>query len=75
MIKNTKALDRRRKAALNSSTLELNKWCERVLEIVYTQYPRANVTFKQLLQLYITGIFYKTAAKHLCLKEHRKYGG
>lgn len=64
----------RQKRALSSSTIELNKWCERVLEEVYKKYPRANVTFKQLMQLYLTGIYYKTAAKHLCLKEHRKYG-
>lgn len=69
------ALQKRRKAGLDTNILQLNKWCEKVLEVVYNKYPRATVTFKTLLQLYLTGLYWKTAAAHLCRQIHTKTGG
>lgn len=68
-------LSKQRKAGLDRECLEFNKWATRILEIVDAKYPKAQVTTKSLMLFWISGVYYKTVAKHFIMKYHRKYGG
>jgi hypothetical protein len=67
-------LSRQRKRALDQQCLEFNQWATRVLEIVDAKYPKAQVTTKNLMLFWVSGVYYRTVAKHFIMKYHAKYG-